>query len=108
MFDVDLHTPLSEDQLNAAIDSIAKKIVDRRLETAAVLFLEMHKPLSFIASQAVLVAMPLWGPLVGAQRMADVSKILRERSNVEALILRIEEMADGQTDPKAPAAEGQG
>ena len=105
---VDLDTPLSEEELNAAIDSVAKKIVDRRLEVAAVLFLEMHKPLSFVASQGVLVAIPMLGPLIGAQRMADISKILRERANIETLISRIEDMAAEKTEPNPPAGEGEG
>lgn len=93
MHGIDLHTPLTDQQLDAAIDSMARKIVDRRLETAAVLFLEMHKPLSFIASQAALVALPMLGPLVGAQAMADFSKILRKRENIDLLITRIEDMS---------------
>ncbi|MDH7600958.1 MAG: hypothetical protein QHI38_02295 [Armatimonadota bacterium] len=74
-------------------DSIAKYIVDRRLETPAVLFFEMHKPVSFLASQAAIVAAPLLGPLVGMKRMADLSRLLSEREYVELLISRIEEMA---------------
>ncbi len=93
MFAIDLDTPLTREQIDSIVDPIAKKIVDRRLEVPAVLLLETHKPLSFVASQATLVAMPMLGPLVGAQRMADFSKILADRANVELLIARIEEMA---------------
>ena len=107
MLDIDLHKPLTEEQRDAAIDSIAKKVVDRRLETPAVLFLEMHRPLSFIGSQVVLVAMPLLAPLVGAQRTVDFSKLLRDRANVELLILRIEEMA-ADRDRATQPAEDQG
>ena len=38
-------------------------------------------------------AMPFLAPVVGAQRMADLSRLLADRANVELLIDRIEEMA---------------
>jgi len=91
--EIDLGSPLKPDEVSAIADSIARRIVDRRLETPAVFLLETHKPLSFVASQAVLVAMPFLAPVVGAQRMADFSRLLADRANIELLINRIEEMA---------------
>lgn len=93
MYDIDICTPLTQEQKNEVIESLAKKVAGRRLATPAVLFLDMHKPLSFLASQSLMVAMPLLGPLFGAQGLADLSKLLAERDNVEALIARIEEMS---------------
>jgi hypothetical protein len=94
---VDIDTPLSESERDALIESIATAIVRRRLETPAILFLETHKPLSFIASQSALVAIPFLGPFIGAQRMADLSKLLRDRANIDALVARIEDMAAAET-----------
>lgn len=91
--DMDLFEPLTPEEASAIVDSIARRIVERRLETPAVLFFEMHKPLSFLASQAAIVAMPFLGPLIGARRMADLSRLLSQRDYVEQLISRIEEMA---------------
>ncbi|MCE5199473.1 MAG: hypothetical protein ABFD54_06095 [Armatimonadota bacterium] len=108
MLDTDIQTPLSEEERDSLINSIAKKVADRRLETVAVLFLEMHKPLSFLASQAMLVSMPLAAPVFGPQNVADLSKLLRERENVELLISRIEEMAAENDKASADAAGGQG
>jgi len=93
MLGIDIDTPLTEEERDSLIDSIASVIVKRRLETPAILFLEANKPLSFVASQSVLVAMPFLAPLIGAQRTADFSKLLRDRANVDMLISRIEEMA---------------
>ena len=93
MLDVDICTPISDERRDEIIDSIARKIVGRRLEMPAVLFLDMHKPLSFIASQSMLVAMPFLGLIFGAQSVADLSKVFAERENVEALIARIEDMS---------------
>ena len=108
MQDFDLVTPLTSEQLESIVDDIAAKIVERRLETVAVLFLEMHKPLSFVASQAALVAMPLVGPLTGMERMVVLSKLLRDRENVELLITRIEEKAMVRDTPSPEAAESRG
>ena len=105
MLGIDLDTPLNEDELNAAISSIAKKVVDRRLEMPAVLLLEMHKPLSFIISQSAVVAIPLLGPLVGVQRIVDFSKIMRNRENIDRLISRIEDMAAKNDETKAESAK---
>ena len=90
---VDIHAPIGCDERDSLIDSLAEKVVARRLETPAVLFLEMHKPLSFLASQTMLVAMPFLAPLIGGQRVADMSKLLQKRENIELLITRIETMA---------------
>jgi hypothetical protein len=90
---VDIDTPLADEERDSLVNSIASAIVKRRLEAPAIFFLEAHKPLSFLASQSVLVAMPFLAPLIGAQRMADLSKLLRDRENVDMLISRIEEMA---------------
>lgn len=105
MYDIDISTPLTDERKNEVIDSIAKKIAGRRLETPAVLFLDMHKPLSFIASQSMMVALPLLGPIFGAQSMADLSKILADRENIELLIARIEEMS-AANDKSATSAVG--
>ncbi len=111
--DLDLTKQLTPDEASALADSIARYIVNRRLETPAVLFFEMHKPLSFLASQAAIVAMPFLGPLIGASRMADLSKLLADSKYVELLISRIEEMAAERdaaanaspADPSSPESE---
>lgn len=107
MHGVDLHTPLSASDRDAALKAIATQVVARRLETPAVMFLEMHKPLSFVASQAVVVAVPMLGPLIGAQRMADLSKLLQDRDNIDALIELIEEMAERRDESAAQSAAQQ-
>ncbi len=90
---LDLDTPLTGTDLDEAVNAVAGKIVARRLESPAVLFLEMHRPLSFIASQGLLVALPLLGPLVGSQAIVGFSKLLRDRRNIDRLIERIEQLA---------------
>ncbi|MGC8833878.1 MAG: hypothetical protein ACP5R4_07455 [Armatimonadota bacterium] len=75
------------------IEIVARKVVERRLEVPAVFFLEMNKPLSFIVGQSLLVAMPFLAPLLGFQRVEQLSALLQDRENVDRLIQRIEELS---------------
>ena len=94
---------LAPAERDALIEKLASGIVSRGLATPAILFLEMHKPLSFIASQGLIVTSPLVAPIVGLDRVQTATKVLQDRANVERLICRIEELADVKT----PAPEGQ-
>ena len=87
---------LTDEQVNGAIEDIARHIVRRRLETPAILLLEMHKPVSFIASQALVVGTPFLGPLLGVDRLAHYGSILRDRANLDRLIQRIDELASAR------------
>jgi len=101
MLNADFTTPLTLEEIDARLDVIARQIVGRRLETPASMFLEMHKPLSYLASQGLIVAIPMLGPLIGHQNIADFSKILSDSANVERLIQRIEELAAQRDDAEA-------
>jgi len=96
----DLGEPLSEEETQKLVDDIASAIVRRRLETPAVMFLEMNKPISYIAGQGLIVAMPFLAPLVGAERMARYSRFLQKPENIERLIQRIEELAEERDEKK--------
>jgi len=101
MLNTDFTTPLSQEEIDARLDTIARQIVGRRLETPAAMFLEMHKPLSYLASQGLIVAMPIVGPFVGHQNVADYSKILSNSANIERLIQRIEELAEERDEAES-------
>ena len=81
----------SEDE-RRLIDNIAKTVVDNGLEAPAILFLEVAKPLSFIASQFAIFAL---GPL---QWLFDLegpkyTGLFMKRENVGRIIDRIEELS---------------
>lgn len=76
------------------IEELAQKVVDRKLETPVIMFLEMHKPISFLASQAMIVAEPVLVPLFGPEGVRKYSQILDSPENVELLIERIEDLSD--------------
>lgn len=96
------HSPLLPDSPEALIDVVARKVVQRRLEVPAVFFLEMNKPLSFIMGQSLLVAMPFLAPILGIQRVEQLSQLLQERENVDRLIERIEELSQERSDCSTP------
>ena len=83
--------PKSGDKL---IDELAQKVVDKRMETPAIMFLEMHKPVTFLASQSMLVASPFLVPLFGAEGVQKYARLFGSVDNVELLIERIEELSD--------------
>ena len=92
----DLGEPLTEKERDEMIEQIAMNIHRRRLETPAILFLEMHKPLSFFASQTLIVTSPLIAPIVGFGRIAAASRLLESRDNVELLVRRLEQLASSK------------
>ena len=104
---MDIHEPLSVEERDSIINAVAGKIVSMRLEVAAVLFLEMNKPLSFIASQSAWVAMPFLAPILGPNLIANVSKLLAQRENIDLLISRIEDMAAENNLPTPITVEDQ-
>jgi hypothetical protein len=91
---------LSPEERDALIDELAKKVVDRRLETPTIMFLEMHKPVAFLAGQSMIVAGPLLSPLFGVDGMRKFSRLLSGEGNVERLIRRIEDLADEREPSK--------
>ncbi|HSV75047.1 MAG TPA: hypothetical protein VLH79_14900 [Chthonomonadales bacterium] len=84
---------LPDAERDELVDTIARHVVSRGLETPAVLLLEMHRPISFMASQGLVVLTPLLGPLIGLGTMQRGSLLLEKRENVERLIERIEHLA---------------
>ena len=104
---IDVDDQIDDVKLENIINIASKKIVERRLECPAIFFLEMNKPLAFIASQGFLVAAPMLGALVGSELVFDISKALRQPGTVEKLILKIEELASVAKDKPISLGENQ-
>jgi hypothetical protein len=83
------------------LDRLAAWVVERRMTAPAILFLESHRPLSFVGSQAMIAASPVvhvfesffqafggggWKHTT-YQRFAE---LMEDRDNVERLIVAIE------------------
>ncbi len=83
---------LNEEERDAILERIAQGIVRRGMAAPAVLFLELNKPLSFVASQSLIVLTPFLAPFVGIDNVHRYSRLLEKRENVERLIERIEQL----------------
>jgi hypothetical protein len=82
---------LTEAETEELIDKAAKEIEKRKLNTPAILFLEMHKPLGYVASQAAIALSPFIVPFFGFDFLNDYSRLFAKRDNIEKLIVRLEE-----------------
>lgn len=105
----------SEEQ-RAAVETVCREIIRRRLVTPALAFLEMARPLNFLGSQALHFLGPFLSVL-GEQQAAPeahkhLAQFLERRGSIDYICARIEDLeaaADSseeakrqqQTDPDA-------
>jgi len=83
---------LTEEEERKLIDNIAKLVVDKGLEAPAIMFLEVTRPLSFIASQLAIVAL---GPLEWLFELEGpkYTGLFMKKENVSRIIERIEALS---------------
>jgi len=81
---------LSEQESEALIEKAAEEIQKRRLEVPAILLFEMHKPLSYISSQASIVFAPFLVPFLGFDAVNNYSRLLSRRDSIERLVQKLE------------------
>ena len=82
----------AEDQ--AVFDRLARWIVERRMETPAILFLESSRPLSFVGAQAMHFFQPLASGLFTGPEYGRLARLLEDRANLSLLLATIEGEAD--------------
>lgn len=92
---------LSPERKDTLLNNLALKVHGRGMHTPAIIFLEMHKPLAFFASQGLLLASGFLAPLIGPQNLQEYCKLLESRENVENLIMRIEGLGQQSTEKRA-------
>jgi hypothetical protein len=93
--------PLSAEERDKLIDEVARKIVGRRMESPAILFLEMHKPVTFIASQGMVAMSPFLAQIFGRDGVRKYAQLLSSADNLELLIRRIEDLSE-ERDASGP------
>ncbi|UCH31888.1 MAG: hypothetical protein JSV05_00330 [Candidatus Bathyarchaeota archaeon] len=85
---------LSPERAELLIERLASWIVNHRLETPAIIFLESIKPLSFIGSQMWLMyGVPMLGIVIDEHQGSEYGLLFEDRRHVEALIRKIEALA---------------
>jgi hypothetical protein len=100
---------VNAEEVDKMIEKIAKKVVDAGMETPAIITLQTSKPLSWIGGHMGRIMIAPWFGVLGwdAMHRADAYMALFEdRSNVEKLIQRIEELA-GISDRSEKERKGQ-
>jgi hypothetical protein len=86
--------PLTEEDKARIVARAASEIKKRRLETPAILFLEMHKPLANVAGHAAIAFSPFIMPFLGFKTVDEYSQFFSERANVELLIQALEDRGE--------------
>jgi hypothetical protein len=83
----------SQEQSEQLIEQLARRISRWRLTLPSLVFLEVAKPFSFIASQGLLLCQPFLSFLVQEALVADYADLLADRANIDQLMAHLEEMA---------------
>ena len=87
---------LNEEDEERLIGNIARTVVDYGLEAPAIMFLEITRPLSFIASQLAIVVL---GPLQWLFELEGpkYTGLFMKRENVGRIIDRIENLSKSKS-----------
>jgi hypothetical protein len=89
---------LTPEERDRALDAIAGKVRQYRLETPAAWFLELHRPLASFAGLAAHAVTPLFGAFFGLDNAEKYASLLGDREGIDELLERL----DGRSGP-APA-----
>jgi len=92
---------LSSERRDRLIEDLARRIESLGLTAPAVLMLEAHKPLSFLGSQAILIAQPLLSLIIDPVKSTEYASLLEDRGNVELLIRRLEQRENDRAGSSA-------
>lgn len=84
----------SREQQREVLDKIVRELARRRLLVVAIFALESMRPLSFIASQALVVLGPIVQSILSIKEYDLFCEALEDRSNVDWMIQRLEETED--------------
>jgi len=89
--------PVTVDRQEQIIANLADWIRDRDLESPAILFLQVNKPLALIGSQALLLLQPvlgLVGPMLGwfenDQVLAEYAALLETPGSIDRILSLLE------------------
>lgn len=82
-------------EAEALLDRIAAEVVRRGMVTPAVFFIELNRPLSFLAGQAAHVLFPFLAPVLGVRLARQVAELLEDPANVDRLLDKMERLAVG-------------
>ena len=102
---------VSPERVDKIIDQLAKYVVDRDMETQAILTIEMHKPASFFLGQmGMLYFSPIFGMLPPelAQTGNAMFSVLQSKKNLEKLLVKIETLSEEKKQRRQQRKKAQG
>jgi hypothetical protein len=88
-----LESEISAEERDQLLHRVADEVVRRGLESPAVLFLEAHRPLQFLTSQALVVFSPLLAVVFRPEILEKTVVLMQDRQNLDRLIHRIEALS---------------
>jgi hypothetical protein len=94
---------LTDDERDALLDQLADQVAARGMAVPATLFLEMHRPFAFLASQGLLVATPFLAALFGMSLVQRWTRLLEQPENVSRLVERMAVRAAERTCNTRPS-----
>lgn len=71
------------------IEGLVRQVNEWGMVAPAILLLQAHKPLSFLASQFLLLSQPTLEPFLGG-RVREYALLLEDRESVETILSRLE------------------
>jgi hypothetical protein len=80
-----------QEQSEQLIEHLTQQISQWGLALPAIVFLQVTRPFSFLASQGLLLCQPLLSFVYDAPRIADYADLLADRTNIDCLVARLEE-----------------
>ena len=78
-------------QSEQLIEQLTEQISRWRLTVPAILLLQATRPLSFIASQGLLLCQPLLSFVYDAPSVEGYAELLADKANIDRLVARLEE-----------------
>jgi hypothetical protein len=82
-----------KEQSEQLIEQLTRQIQYWGLTLPALIFLQVARPLSFIASQGLLLIQPVLSFLYDGPRITDYAELLADRASIDRLIAQLEESA---------------
>ncbi len=89
--------PTVDTELPQMLDDAARKIVALRMTSAALFFLEAHRPLSGVFYNLALFAEPFLLPVFGSHRIHIVQRLLENPKTLDLFIKRLESYSLAET-----------
>lgn len=91
---------VTEQRKKILINKIAQKVIDYRLSPVAIVFLESSKPISFLGNQFLIFMQPFYRALFAYREYEEITAMLEDRNNIEALICEIERIEEERHESK--------